>query len=240
MLADFQELYAGCFGCIDEHFAYIEKKTKKLGINYTSFGSFDTPMPTIEGKAPAVILNYPTEWVRHYFRLGLQEIDPVVKFAPNARKPFLWADFSNGQVLTPRQISFMQDASAVGMRHGLCVPIRGPFGEASVMSFVTDSAEPLHDPDIIRVLTSLAHDFYVQQMARTREGRPKHAELLSSRELEILKWISQGKSSWDISKIISISENTVNFHVKRIMAKLDTNQRITAIIKAHRLGLIHY
>ena len=38
--------------------------------------------------------------------------------------------------------------------------------------------------------------------------------------------------------ILNISENTVNFHIKNVMRKLDTTSRTVAVIKAIRLGLI--
>jgi len=51
-------------------------------------------------------------------------------------------------------------------------------------------------------------------------------------------WTAQGKSSWDIGRILNISENTVKFHLKNAMRKLGTNSRIAAAIKAMRLKLL--
>lgn len=51
-------------------------------------------------------------------------------------------------------------------------------------------------------------------------------------------WTAQGKSSWDISRILSISENTVNFHIKNAMRKLGTTSRTAAVAKAIGHGLI--
>jgi LuxR family transcriptional regulator, activator of conjugal transfer of Ti plasmids len=64
-------------------------------------------------------------------------------------------------------------------------------------------------------------------------------ERLTPRQKECLGWIALGKSSWDIGKILDISENTVNFHIKKAMKKLDTNSRTVAAIKAFQLGLIN-
>jgi LuxR family quorum-sensing system transcriptional regulator CciR len=38
--------------------------------------------------------------------------------------------------------------------------------------------------------------------------------------------------------ILNISENTVNFHVKNAMRKLDTTSRTVAVVKSIRLNLI--
>jgi LuxR family transcriptional activator of conjugal transfer of Ti plasmids len=61
---------------------------------------------------------------------------------------------------------------------------------------------------------------------------------LSQREMDCLNWAALGKSSCDIGTILTISENTVNFHVKNAMKKLETSTRIVAVIKAIQLGLI--
>ncbi|UWU67915.1 response regulator transcription factor [Bradyrhizobium sp. NC92] len=62
--------------------------------------------------------------------------------------------------------------------------------------------------------------------------------VLSEREKQCLRWIEQGKSSWAIGVILNVSENTVNFHVKNAMRKLETMSRTQCVVKARRLGLI--
>jgi DNA-binding CsgD family transcriptional regulator len=47
-----------------------------------------------------------------------------------------------------------------------------------------------------------------------------------------------GKSSWEISVILSISERTATHHVTNIMRKLDARKRAQAVAIAIRLGLI--
>ncbi|WP_233423831.1 response regulator transcription factor [Paracidovorax citrulli] len=61
---------------------------------------------------------------------------------------------------------------------------------------------------------------------------------LTSREAECLTWVAYGKSSWEIGRIMRISEHTVNFHLKNAMAKFDTASRVTAAVRAANLGLI--
>ncbi|MEY9590815.1 DNA-binding CsgD family transcriptional regulator [Bradyrhizobium yuanmingense] len=62
--------------------------------------------------------------------------------------------------------------------------------------------------------------------------------VLSEREKQCLQWIEQGKSSWEIGVILNVSENTVNFHVKNAMRKLETTSRTQCVVKARRLGLL--
>jgi LuxR family quorum-sensing system transcriptional regulator CciR len=50
--------------------------------------------------------------------------------------------------------------------------------------------------------------------------------------------MSEGKSKWEIGVILRVSENTVKYHVKSALKKLDAHNRVAAIVKAIRLGLI--
>ncbi len=61
---------------------------------------------------------------------------------------------------------------------------------------------------------------------------------LSEREKEILKWLKEGKSSYDIAGILRISSNTVNFHIKNLTRKLDVVNRVQAVSEAIRMGII--
>ncbi|OSI75610.1 helix-turn-helix transcriptional regulator [Bradyrhizobium canariense] len=62
--------------------------------------------------------------------------------------------------------------------------------------------------------------------------------VLSAREIQCLRWVEEGKSSWAIGVILEVSENTVNFHLKNAMRKLETTSRTQCVVKARRLRLI--
>jgi DNA-binding CsgD family transcriptional regulator len=63
---------------------------------------------------------------------------------------------------------------------------------------------------------------------------------ISVREKEVLNWLQQGKSSWDISVILGISERTVNYHVYNVMQKLGVTNRPQAVAVAAHSGLIDF
>lgn len=62
--------------------------------------------------------------------------------------------------------------------------------------------------------------------------------ILTTRELEILKKISQGLLSKEISNLLGVSVHTVNTHRQRILAKLNVNNSIEAVKYATALGLM--
>ncbi len=61
---------------------------------------------------------------------------------------------------------------------------------------------------------------------------------LSTRQREILYWIQERKTNWEIATILELSELNVKYHVEQIFLKLDVRNRAHAIAKARDLGLL--
>jgi len=61
---------------------------------------------------------------------------------------------------------------------------------------------------------------------------------LTSREMEILKWASQGMSNKELSEKLGISLRTVKAHMTNIFNKLGCSSRTDAIIKGLKQGYI--
>jgi len=52
------------------------------------------------------------------------------------------------------------------------------------------------------------------------------------RECECLQWTANGKTAWEISKILNLSESTVAFHLKNAINKMEVANRPQAVAKA--------
>src|SRR5271169_177358 len=61
---------------------------------------------------------------------------------------------------------------------------------------------------------------------------------LTTRELEVLRLIRDGFRNKQIADQLSISETTVNFHIKNLVDKLGANDRTHAVTIAVRRGLM--
>jgi DNA-binding NarL/FixJ family response regulator len=68
---------------------------------------------------------------------------------------------------------------------------------------------------------------------RTMAGGP-----LSPREIEVLKWIAEGKSNKEIAALLFISEGTVKTHVLSIHEKLGVGDRTEAVVTAIKRGIL--
>ena len=62
---------------------------------------------------------------------------------------------------------------------------------------------------------------------------------LTARESECLLWTAHGKTSWEISLILHISERTVNFHLANAMQTLGVFSKTHAVAKMFKMGIAH-
>jgi two-component system, NarL family, response regulator len=63
--------------------------------------------------------------------------------------------------------------------------------------------------------------------------------ILTSREVEVLQLVAEGKRNKEIGVMLGITEGTVQIHVKNILAKLNVSDRTSAVQIAIRRGLVH-
>lgn len=63
-------------------------------------------------------------------------------------------------------------------------------------------------------------------------------EKLTPRELECLRWTMEGKTAWEVGRILAISEQTAVRHVNNASHKLNCINKHQAVLKAIQLGLI--
>ncbi|HEX2255768.1 MAG TPA: helix-turn-helix domain-containing protein [Afifellaceae bacterium] len=61
---------------------------------------------------------------------------------------------------------------------------------------------------------------------------------LSPREIECLKWAAEGKTAWETSHILSISERCVRFHLDQARGKLGCLTKVQAVAKAIAIGIV--
>jgi LuxR family quorum-sensing system transcriptional regulator CciR len=201
-------------------------------VNYREVSRFADYTPK------AIILNYPLDWQKSYFDRKDFEIDPVLQMSPQIGRAFEWKTLETMGALNKRQRGFLNLAEEAGLRDGVSVPINGVGGRLAVVSFAA-SSKGADAATNLRRLTILATQFHVAY-SDLANGAALDVDLvhLSSRERDCLSWIAQGKSSWDIGAILGISENTVNFHIKSAMSKLNTSNRTFAVVRAIQRGLI--
>jgi len=136
------------------------------------------------------------------------------------------------------------------------IAIRGEFPQARIIMLTTSDG----DGDIQRALRAGASGYILKSMhmdellsvirsvhAGRRQIPPEVAarlaehlgdDDLTARELDVLRLIRDGHRNKQIADQLSISENTVNFHIKNLVDKLQANDRAHAVTIALRRGLL--
>lgn len=75
----------------------------------------------------------------------------------------------------------------------------------------------------------------------SRGGRPSPQpapEELTPREFDVLELVAEGETNGEIAERLAVSENTVKFHMKNILQKLQASNRAEVVAYALRSGLI--
>ena len=73
---------------------------------------------------------------------------------------------------------------------------------------------------------------------RSVQARPAGQVDLTRREIECLQWAAEGKSEWEMSQIMGISEHTSGKHLLSAKNKLSAATRVQAVAEAIRRGFI--
>jgi DNA-binding NarL/FixJ family response regulator len=71
-----------------------------------------------------------------------------------------------------------------------------------------------------------------------QQAPPRVEPVLSNREVDVLRLVAAGKANREIAESLSISENTVKFHLKNILIKLNVSNRTEAVMVAVKRELI--
>ena len=88
------------------------------------------------------------------------------------------------------------------------------------------------------LLNRTGPDEWLIRLTEAREGQDERIlaarHVLTSREAEVLLWVSRGKPNREISEILGISPRTVNKHLEQVFEKLGVENRASAAAIAVR------
>lgn len=192
-------------------------------------------------KVPFVITTYLDDWAIHYQDHDYMNFDPVVSMAGQSVLPFEWLSINDKRRATKRQRLVLNEAGDFGMKGGFTVPIHGPGGAMAAMSASSD----VNHKEFNDLWEKHKHDvhlmglyYHVAVGNSVLDTDTPSLVRLTDRERECLLWTARGKTAWEASEILHISEETVVFHLKNAMRKIGVFGKHHAVVKAIMLGLI--
>jgi LuxR family transcriptional regulator, quorum-sensing system regulator BjaR1 len=205
---------------------------------YSAFRISGVPEPPARIEPYLLLDGWPQKFSEHYARENYYYDDPVAAWCRRSTAPFEWSEARFDRDAWPRAAEVMDAAAGFGMRAGLCVPVGRSNGVQSCVSVA--GQKPDFETEAKRAVHLISLYAHARALALSDPDRPTNAVagLLTDRERETLTWTASGKSSWEISMILGVSERTVNWYITNSSRKLGAVNRTQAVVQAIRAGEI--
>lgn len=227
---EFNETNSLCLGRM------VSTLNSLYGINHITYLGINIPN---QKDSQLVITTYKNDWGEHYANNNYKFIDPIISRGMQGILPLDWG-------IIPRKNkaikTFFGEAAEFGIyENGLSVPIRGTNSEHALFSVNSDligEEWKRAKREIIADLTYCGYLFHSEVLRQNLPCGSADKPNLSPRELEVLKWASDGKTAWETSQILNLSQRTVSFYLKNTCSKLGVVNTVQAVSKSHIIGLL--
>lgn len=223
-------------GATDEQTLYLQalNLTKTLGFDYCAYG-IRNQFP-LTNQRLVVLNNYPVKWQQNYGESHYLDIDPTVKHCHRSLLPLIWSDAVFSE--TPE---LWEEARSHGLVHGWAQSAKDYRGVESMLS-LSRSEEPI---SAVEFLDKVGQIIWLCNLMHSLMGHllfdtiaPLNPVQLSVREVEVLKWSAEGKTSVEVASILGLSGRTINFHITNAMRKMNVVNKTSAVVKAAIQGLL--
>lgn len=234
-MQDFSAHIAGMEDC-EAILEYVFASCKEEGATWFSYHF--TPIFESQTSRKAFIWarDYPLQLQKMYIGANYRDVDPIPALTFERGPVLTWTQASNYALGDSAAERYFEELCELEVNNWAAFALFGPRNRDgfAAMRFEKDpddfAAGRLHQ----------FHSFLLSahlQICKIMDDS-HHSVTLSEREREVLEWMGRGKSSGDIATILSISPETVRTYTRRIYDKLETNDRVTATVRALKLGLV--
>lgn len=218
-----------------ELFQQLSKIAHGLGFDYCAYG-IRMPLPI---SAPKVEMfnNYPISWQKQYQAQNYLATDPTVTLGIKSTMPFLWTD---GLFASAREL--WEDARAHGLEYGWAQSCHDAHGIVGMLT-LSRSDEQIPENEVRSKMAELSWLVQIAHLGMSRHLTPSMMPeanvTLSQREVAVLRWTAEGKTTSEVAEILKISDRTVNFHLNNAVSKLNAPNKTAAAVRAAVLGLLY-
>ena len=181
-------------------------------------------------------LGFDPRWETLY-RERFHLADPLPLIALTRQSAFAWQDEVERELLTAEQNTYLDVLGEYGMAEGYAVPCFGPFARHGFFGIGSPRSPAVFTSEN-RLKVEVCTRVVFQRYAAFTRPYLEDVPALSPREMEVLRWIGEGKSNAVIADILQIRRSSVDSYVQRLFAKLGVSDRISASVRGLALGLI--
>jgi LuxR family transcriptional regulator, quorum-sensing system regulator BjaR1 len=174
-------------------------------------------------------VTWPEGWLKRFADQRYQLVDPLIRQMNVTSEPFRWSDVR--PTAGPAALQVLDEATEFGMNDGFALPI---YGAEGAMIGITVAAERYDLDKRDEAALHMAAIYFHAKFARFRMRTPPTPKVskLTPRERECLSWVASGKTDWEISQILNISEQTAHEYVQNAISKLNATTRAQAVAVA--------
>lgn len=209
---------------------------KIMPCEYIIVGLGETnPNGLLQNVTKIINISYPVAWLQRYQERNYAAIDPILRVHAQGFQTQRWSD-TYANVRTKEEQQFIEDARSFGLHEGITL---GYLNKRKLLgSLFSFSGDGLGKQARHQLILECALPHLHLALMRTAFPVENEFPTLSPRERQVLKWLMEGKTNWETSRILNISERTVKFHVQNVLTKLRSSTRGHAIALAIELGLV--
>ncbi|SHM94553.1 LuxR family transcriptional regulator [Roseibium suaedae] len=220
--------------------AQISQDLKHLteSFGYSNFVLATFARHGIHGTPCIISTCWSDEWTRRYLDSHYIMDDPVVARGMRTSYPFSWREMLADPDLSEKGQQILLEARDFDMADGLYIPIYGPRGYEGTLAFGGQRVALQNDESHALHLAGLYAYRQGLQIACPDLAEEPIDNPLTGREIECLKWTSEGKTSGEIGDRLGISRHTVDWYIKEATRKLNAANRAHAVATAMRHKLI--
>jgi DNA-binding CsgD family transcriptional regulator len=178
-------------------------------------------------------------WHLAYRREEYFRTDPFLTTAVERLGAFDWRSAPKNDLRVRRFLRIL-DSCGLGSE-GVTIPLRGPFGDLTLLSVTSGvpAAEWAATRERILLAAMLPH----QRAHRAAMGRlfsiPTSVQMhVTQRERQCLAFAAQGLTSEEIGAELGLAVSTVNSYFDTAMEKLGSSNRVNSVAKAVAAGVI--
>lgn len=218
--------------------------TSEFGLTALMAGTVPQP-GTPEGKQKEHVLlcDWPVDWLERYVARNYVDHDPIVTRMKQLQAPFQWSDAAQKTRVGRGGKAVMGDAGEFKLKDGLAFPLITLDRQIVMVSL---GGERIDMSGMEFGMISLVATYAIgraMELTTAPMRTIEHVDIvprveLTPRETECLKWAAVGKSEWEISQILGISEHTAEKHLLNAKFKLGAVNRVQAVAEAIRRGCI--
>ncbi len=185
--------------------------------------------------------NYPRDWAEYFVDNQLYADDPIHRACLVSAVGFSWREVPRKISMTSRQWTILENAASHGLRNGYTVPINIPGESSGSCSFATEGqAELPPDGALLAELIGAFAFEAARRLAPTFAVPSQGPPRLTSRQHDCLLLAIQGKTDWEISRILGLSEETVTEHLDLARQRYGVAKRLPLAVRAIYDGQISF